>query len=101
MQEALDGGGSNLLRRGAARPCVDPVDIAKFLIGATDTLPSWEEGLRRDKGLLSNNSPLSMVRTVASFAGIYWFYEQLYRLGRGEFANLKRLPLMAMAGRHA
>ena len=95
MQEALNEGVDLL---GVARPaCVDPVNIAEFLIGQTDTLPSWEENLRRKKGLLSNNSPLAMVRTVASFAGIYWFYEQLYRLGRGEPAKLKRAPLMSMA----
>ena len=95
MQEALNEGVDLL---GVARPaCVDPINIAEFLISQNDVLPSWEENLRRETGLLSNNSPLSMVRTVASFAGIYWFYEQLYRLGRGEAPNLKRLPLMAMA----
>ncbi|MGN6159484.1 MAG: NADH:flavin oxidoreductase/NADH oxidase family protein [Devosia sp.] len=95
MQEAL-AEGVDLL--GVARPaCVDPINIAEFLIGQADTLPSWEENLRSDKGLLSNNSPLAMVRTVASFAGIYWFYEQLYRLSRGERANRKRLPLLSMA----
>ena len=95
MQEALDEGVALL---GVARPaCVDPVNIAQFLIGEIDTLPSWEENLRVEKGLLSNNSPLSMVRTVASFAGIYWFYEQVYRLGRGAAADLKAVPLMSMA----
>ena len=95
MQQALDEGVDIL---GIARPiCVDPVNFAEFLIGASDTLPSWEEKLRRDKGLLGNNSPLSMVRTVNSFAGIYWFYEQLYRLSRGEVANLKAVPLLSMA----
>jgi hypothetical protein len=95
MQEALDEGVDLL---GVARPaCVDPVNIARFLIGEIDTLPSWEENLRVEKGLLSNNSPLSMVRTVASFAGIYWFYEQVYRLGRGAVADLKAVPLMSMA----
>lgn len=95
MQEALDEGVDLL---GVARPaCVDPVNIAQFLTGEIDTLPAWEEKLRVEKGLLSNNSPLSMVRTVASFAGIYWFYEQVYRLGRGAAADLKALPLLSMA----
>ena len=82
---------------GVARPaCVDPDDVAMFLLGRTDTMPSWEEKLRHDRSILGNNSPLSMIRTVTSFAGIYWFYEQLYRLGRGEVANLKAVPLMSM-----
>jgi 2,4-dienoyl-CoA reductase-like NADH-dependent reductase (Old Yellow Enzyme family) len=95
MQQALDEGVDLL---GVARPaCVDPIDIAEFLIAERDALPSWEEKLRHDRGILGNNSPLSMVRTIASFAGIYWFYEQVYRLGRGEAAKLNALPLAAMA----
>ena len=95
MQQALDEGVDIL---GVARPiCVDPVDAAQFLIGATDGLPSWEEKLRHDRGLLSNNSPLALVRTINSFAGIYWFYDQLYRLGRGEAAKLTAKPLLSMA----
>ena len=88
MQAALDEGVDIL---GVARPiCVDPVIAAEFILGLVDSMPSWEEKLRSDRGLLSNNSPLSMVRTVNSFAGIYWFYEQLYRLGRGEAPTSSR-----------
>ncbi|MCB9993465.1 MAG: NADH:flavin oxidoreductase/NADH oxidase family protein [Hyphomicrobiaceae bacterium] len=94
MQQALDEG-IDLI--GLARPaCVDPVSFARFLIGESESLPCWEENLRRDTGLLSNNSPLSLVRTIASFAGIYWFYEQLYRLGDGREANTRATPLLSM-----
>ena len=94
MQQALDEGVDIL---GVARPiCVDQVVAARFLIGEIDEMPSWEEKLRRDKGLFSNNSPLSMVRTVASFAGIYWFYEQIYRIGRNEPVKLTAKPLFSM-----
>ncbi|MEP7239581.1 MAG: NADH:flavin oxidoreductase/NADH oxidase family protein [Devosia sp.] len=94
MQQALDEGVDLL---GVARPvCVDPDSVAHFLLQHTDLLPSWEEKLRRDTGLLSNNSPLALVRTINSFAGIYWFYGQLYRLGRGEAPNLKATPLLSM-----
>jgi hypothetical protein len=95
MRQAL-AEGIDLL--GVARPfCVDPVGAAGILFDEVDLIPSWEEKLRREKGLLSNNSPLAIVRTVTSFAGIYWFYEQVYRLGRGEAAKLNALPLAAMA----
>jgi hypothetical protein len=39
---------------------------------------------------------LALIRTVNSFAGIYWFYAQLYRLGRGEAPKLRLKPLLAM-----
>jgi 2,4-dienoyl-CoA reductase-like NADH-dependent reductase (Old Yellow Enzyme family) len=94
MQQALEEGVDLL---GIARPvCVDPVDAARFLIGEHESLPSWEEKHRHERGWFSNNSPLSVVRTITSFAGIYWFYEQVYRLGRGQPADLKAKPLMSM-----
>jgi 2,4-dienoyl-CoA reductase-like NADH-dependent reductase (Old Yellow Enzyme family) len=95
MRQAL-AEGIDLL--GVARPfCVDPVGAAGILFDEVDLIPSWEEKLRREKGLLSNNSPLAIVRTVTSFAGIYWFYEQLYRLGRGQAPKLDALPILSMA----
>jgi 2,4-dienoyl-CoA reductase-like NADH-dependent reductase (Old Yellow Enzyme family) len=93
--EAALAEGVDLL--GVARPiCIEPGAVRQLLEGETDKLEVWEERLRRDKGLFSNNSPLALIRTVNSFAGIYWFYAQLYRLGRGEAPKLKMKPLMAM-----
>src|SRR4029079_7274039 len=64
MQQALEEG-VDLLR--IARPvCVDPVDAARFLIGEHESLPSWEEKHRHERGLFSSNSPLSVVRTITS-----------------------------------
>jgi len=82
---------------GVARPvCIEPGCVKRLLDGEINALPVWEERLRRERGLFSNNSPVSMIRTVASFAGIYWFYAQLYRHGRGEPLNFGMKPLMAM-----
>ena len=82
---------------GVARPvCIEPGCVKRLLDGELNALPVWEERLRRERGLFSNNSPIAMVRTVASFACIYWFYAQLYRLGRGEPPDFRMRPLLAM-----
>jgi hypothetical protein len=94
MQAAL-AEGVDLL--GVARPiCIEPSSVGRLLKGEIDALAVWEEKLRHDDGFFGNNSPLSLIRTINSFAGIYWFYAQLYRLGRGEAPNLGMKPLMAM-----
>ncbi len=94
MQAALDEGVDVL---GIARPvCVEPAAVKPLLDGTKDSLEAWEVRLHRDTGLFSNNSPLALVRTIASFAGIYWFYAQLYRLGRGDKPALRMKPLFAM-----
>jgi 2,4-dienoyl-CoA reductase-like NADH-dependent reductase (Old Yellow Enzyme family) len=93
--EAALAEGIDLL--GVARPiCIDPTCVGELLAGRIDALEVWEERLRRDTGLFGNNSPIALLRTVNSFAGIYWFYAQLYRLGRGEPPALRMKPLMAM-----
>jgi 2,4-dienoyl-CoA reductase-like NADH-dependent reductase (Old Yellow Enzyme family) len=95
MQAALDEG-IDLV--GVARPvCVDQICVKALLEGEADRLPSWEEGLRRAKGLFSANSPIKTLGVLANFAGIYWFYAQLYRLGKGRDPNVKLWPPKAMA----
>jgi len=81
MQSALDEGIDVL---GVARPVCVELDCVKALLnGQVERLASHEEGLRRDKGFLGARSPIALIRTLNSFAGIYWFYAQLYRHGRG------------------
>jgi 2,4-dienoyl-CoA reductase-like NADH-dependent reductase (Old Yellow Enzyme family) len=82
---------------GVARPvCVDLECVIRLLAGSVDSLDLWEERLRRDKGFLSSNSPVALIRTLTSFARIYWFYAQLYRHGRGEEAATGLWPMKAM-----
>jgi 2,4-dienoyl-CoA reductase-like NADH-dependent reductase (Old Yellow Enzyme family) len=94
MQAALDEGIDVL---GVARPvCVDPRAAKQLTAGEIDALECWENRIRRDKGFFSSNSPLALVRTLNNFSGIYWFYAQLYRLGRGEPVAPALGPLKAM-----
>lgn len=94
MQAVLDEGVDLI---GIARPaCVDLTCVARLLAGEIDALVPWEERLRKDKGLISSNSPIAFVRTLVSFAGIHWFYAQIYRHGRGEPAATRLSPLWAL-----
>ena len=94
MQAALDEGVDVL---GIARPvCVDPTCVKPLLDGQVDALPMWEEHLRRKTGVFTTNSPVSLIRTLSGFAGIYWFYVQLYKLGRGEEPVIGKIPMLAL-----
>jgi 2,4-dienoyl-CoA reductase-like NADH-dependent reductase (Old Yellow Enzyme family) len=94
MQTALDEGVDVI---GIARPvCIDLTCVARLLAGETDALDMWEERLRKEKGLLSSNSPIALIRTLVSFAGIHWFYAQIYRHGRGEAPATRLSPLRAL-----
>jgi len=94
MRAALDEGIDVL---GVARPvCVDPRAIKRLVAGELDALECWEDRIRRDRGFFSSNSPIALVRTLSSFSRIYWFYAQLYRLGRGERVAPGLGPLKAM-----
>ncbi len=94
MQAALDEGVDML---GIARPvCVDPTCVKPLLHGQTDALPLWEEHLRRKTSIFTTNSPFALIRTLSGFAGIYWFYVQIYKLGRGEKPVIGKAPMMAL-----
>jgi hypothetical protein len=82
---------------GIARPvCVDPACVKPLLDGRVDALPLWEEHLRRKTGIFTTNSPVSLIRTLSGFAGIYWFYVQIYKLGRGEEPVVGKIPMLAL-----
>jgi 2,4-dienoyl-CoA reductase-like NADH-dependent reductase (Old Yellow Enzyme family) len=94
MYAALEEGVDVL---GVARPVsVEPETMQRFIAGEIDQLESWETQIRREKGILSSNSPFSLIRTLNSFAGIYWFYAQIYRLGRDEAVDTELWPVKAM-----
>ena len=94
MQAALDEGVDML---GIARPvCVEPTCVKLLLDGQVDALPLWEERLRRKTSIFTTNSPFALIRTLSGFAGIYWFYVQIYRLGRGEEPDIEKIPMMAL-----
>jgi hypothetical protein len=94
MQAALDEGVDVI---GVARPvCVDQGAVKSLLAGEIGRLESWEELLQRDRGFFSSNSPIPLIGALTNFAGIYWFYAQLYRLGGGKPTDTRLWPPRAM-----
>ncbi len=80
MEQALRQGGADLI--GLGRPlCAQPDGAARLLAGA-DTLPSTERELALFPPLLSFLRGIKTLRAIDSFAVQYWYYAQIYALGR-------------------
>ena len=78
MQAALDegvdvvGAGASCLRRSKVR------QIAALRRNRPAEILGGTPAAR--KGLLQLNSPIPLISVLTNFAGIYWFYAQIYRL---------------------
>ena len=69
---------------GLGRPmCVDTDAPAKWLKGQ-ESLERWESKLKLLPGWLSFLRAIPAIRAMDGFAVMFWYYAQLYRLGRGE-----------------
>lgn len=80
MEQALAQGGADLI--GLGRPlCAQPDGAARLLAGA-DSLPSTERQLALFPPLLSFLRAVKPLRAIDSFAVQYWYYCQIYALGR-------------------
>jgi hypothetical protein len=80
MEQALRNGGADVI--GLARPlCVMP-EAPKRLLGGMAMLPKVENQLKLLPEWLSSLRKIKMVRSVEGFATQYWFYSQIYALGR-------------------
>ena len=74
---------------GLARPmCVD-TDAPRQLVDGLAELTRWEAKLKMFPAWASLVRKFSLARTVEGFAVLYWYYAQLYRLGRGEGVDRK------------
>jgi 2,4-dienoyl-CoA reductase-like NADH-dependent reductase (Old Yellow Enzyme family) len=80
MEHALENGGADLI--GIGRPmCADP-DGPKQLLNGAAGLRRWERELHLLPAPLRWLNSIGMVRAIGSFAITYWYYAQLYALGR-------------------
>lgn len=79
MEQALAGGAADVI--GLGRPMCLMTDAPKRLLAGAEQLPRYED----DRGLLpdwlSFLKRFQLVKAVDGFAGIYWFYQQLWLLG--------------------
>jgi 2,4-dienoyl-CoA reductase-like NADH-dependent reductase (Old Yellow Enzyme family) len=80
MDQALRNGGADVT--GLARPlCVMP-EAPKRLLGGLAMLPKVENQLKLLPKWLSSLRKIKLVRSMEGFATQYWFYSQIFALGR-------------------
>lgn len=80
MEEALAKGAADVI--GLGRPlCAQPDGAARLLAGAAE-LPRAEQGLALFPPALSFLTRIKALRAIDSFAAQFWFYSQIYALGR-------------------
>lgn len=88
MEEALRQGAGEVI--GLGRPlCAEPNGAARLLAGA-DRLPEPEKTLALIPGWLGFMRMLKPLRAIDSFAVQYWFYCQIYALGRTGHVDLDK-----------
>lgn len=79
MEHAVSSGAADVV--GLGRPMCIMTDAPKMLLEGLDKLPRFEDELKLLPSFLRFLEQFQMIKSVAGFATIYWFYEQLYKLG--------------------
>ncbi|OWQ96699.1 NADH:flavin oxidoreductase/NADH oxidase family protein [Sphingopyxis witflariensis] len=80
MEQALAGGAADVI--GLGRPMCLMTDAPKRLLEGAKQLPRYEDDRGLLPGWLGFLRRFQLVKAVDGFAGIYWFYQQLWLLGR-------------------
>lgn len=94
MEQALRSGAADVI--GLGRPlCYEP-DAAKRLLGGKQMLPTIEKQLKLLPDWLQWAKRINTVRAVDGFAVQYWFYAQLYAIGRTGKPAMDRTVFQAM-----
>ena len=81
---------------GIARPMVVYPDAPRQLLNGMAALDRYEDRLRLGPGVLGPRSPFKSIRSANGFGALYWQYQQLRRLGRGEAPKLDMSLLAAL-----
>jgi 2,4-dienoyl-CoA reductase-like NADH-dependent reductase (Old Yellow Enzyme family) len=93
MAEVLSSGAADVI--GLGRPMCVMTDAPAQLLDGLAELPRYEADLKLFPAWLGLLRSLKLGRTIEGFAGQYWFYAQLYALGRTGAADP---ALSVMAG---
>ncbi|MEO0420498.1 MAG: NADH:flavin oxidoreductase/NADH oxidase family protein [Pseudomonadota bacterium] len=80
MSQAVDSGAADVI--GLGRPLCVAADGAKQILEGADTLPTVEKELSLFPPILQFLNNVKMLRAAAGFATQFWFYMQIYALGR-------------------
>lgn len=93
MEQALESGAADLI--GIGRPmCVMP-DAPNRLLAGLDELPRLEHELQLIPNWLGFLKRAQMLKVLDTFAVQYWFYGQLYALGKTGETNMNLKPFAA------
>ena len=87
MDRAVRDDGIALL--GIARPMVVRTDAPQSLLDGALQLDRWEDRLRLGPGIFGPKSPLKTIRAINGFGALYWQYQQLRRIARGQAPDLR------------
>ncbi len=79
MESALESGAADVV--GIGRPMCVMTDAPKRLLAGTEELPRYEDTLSLLPCWLKPLQKLNLVKTLATFAVQYWYYEQLLIIG--------------------
>jgi 2,4-dienoyl-CoA reductase-like NADH-dependent reductase (Old Yellow Enzyme family) len=80
MDHALDSGAADVI--GIGRPFCHTPDAARRILDGAERLPTPEDELALIPNWLGFLKRLQMLKAIDGFATQYWFYSQLYALGR-------------------
>lgn len=80
MEEALSAGAADVI--GIGRPMCTMADAPKALLAGAAELPRHERNLALLPAWLRFLESYKSVRAISGFATQYWFYTQIYSLGR-------------------
>ncbi|WP_298464740.1 NADH:flavin oxidoreductase/NADH oxidase family protein [uncultured Erythrobacter sp.] len=79
MEQAVEIGAADVV--GLGRPLCVMTDAPKQLLEGLETLPRYEDDLDLIPNWLGFLKSLQMMKAINGFAGIYWFYQQIWMLG--------------------
>ena len=94
VREAVESGAADLI--GLGRPLCYFPEGAKRLLGGMEMLPRKEHDLALFPSSLSWLTRFKVLRALDSFAGQYWFYSQLYAIGKTGRAATERTVFQAL-----
>lgn len=80
MSQAVESGAADIV--GLGRPLCVQMDGAQRILDGADTLPRAEQSLSLLPGALRFLEGIKAVRAMAGFATQFWFYVQIYAIGR-------------------
>lgn len=85
MEQAVKSGAADVI--GLGRPMCTLTDAPKRLLGGMAILPKKELQLKLFPDWLAALRKVKMLRSIDGFAVLYWYYAQLYALGKTGRAN--------------